>query len=428
MNDKIKGAFDTIKSGDELKKNTREFLSQKTRGYKRKVFFPYRWLTVAAKCTLFAVICFGGYSLYFTPTSVISLDVNPSIELGVNRFDRVVSIDTYYEGFDTTEPSINVRFLNYKDAIEQILADENMTPYVNQGQFMAVTVFGSSEEKSSEMLSELSACTASYNNVFCFSGNRQEVADAHSEGMSFGKYRAFLELNALDPEIMPKDVKELTMGQIWNEIRMLSSEPVWDIEEEENLVDKTENGESPFEEGIKNGIGNQGSDNKPDESGDENNNRPDESEDKDDSEPDSSETEDNNRPDESEDKDDSKPDQSETEDNNRPDELEDKDDSKLDPSETENNNRPDELEDKDDSEPDQSEDEDNNKPDELDDKNNGKFDETEGDLNNSSDKTDNDESNKTESENNVTGDTAGSGNAGWNGGGHGHGYGHHREN
>ena len=357
FNDKIKGAFDTIKSGDELKKNTREFLSQKTRGYKRKVFFPYRWLTVAAKCTLFAVICFGGYSLYFTPTSVISLDVNPSIELGVNRFDRVVSIDTYYEGFDTTEPSVNVRFLNYKDAIEQILADENMTPYVNQGQFMAVTVFGSSEEKSSEMLSELSACTASYNNVFCFSGNRQEVADAHSEGMSFGKYRAFLELNALDPEIMPKDVKELTMGQIWNEIRMLSSEPVWDIEEEENLVDKTENGESPFEEGIKNGIGNQGSDNKPDES----------------------ETEENDRPDESEDKDDSKPDPSETEENDRPDESEDKDDSKPDPSETENND----------------------KPDELDDNNNGKFDETEDELNTNSDKTDNDESNKTEPENNV---------------------------
>lgn len=390
MNDKIKGAFDTIKSGDELKKNTREFLSQKTRGYKRKVFFPYRWLTVAAKCTLFAVICFGGYSLYFTPVSLISLDVNPSIELGVNWFDRVVSVDTYYEGFDTTEPSVNVRFLNYKDAIEQILADENMTPYVNQGQFMAVTVFGSSEEKSSEMLSELSACTASYNNVFCFSGNRQEVANAHSEGMSFGKYRAFLELNALDPEIMPKDVKELTMGQIWNEIRMLSSEPVWDIEEEENLVDKTENGESPFEEGIKNGIGNQGSDNKPDES----------------------ETEENDRPDESEDKDDSKPDPSETEENDRPDESEDKDDSKPDPSETENND----------------------KPDELDDNNNGKFDETEDELNTNSDKTDNDESNKTEPENNVgtelpeTGDTTGSGNAGWNGGGHGHGYGHHKEN
>lgn len=332
MNDKIKGAFDTIRSGDELKKNTREFLSQKTRGYKRKVFFPYRWLTVAAKCTLFAVICFGGYSLYFTPTSVISLDVNPSIELGVNRFDRVVSIDTYYEGFDTTEPSVNVRFLNYKDAIEQILADENMTPY--EGQFMAVTVFGSSEEKSSEMLSELSACTASYNNVFCFSGNRQEVADAHSEGMSFGKYRAFLELNALDPEIMPKDVKELTMGQIWNEIRMLSSEPVWDMEEEENLVDKTENGESPFEEGIKNGIGNQGSDNKPDELGDENNNRPDESEDKDDSEPNPSETEDNNQTDELDDKNNGKFDETEGDLNNSSDKTDNDESNKT---ESENN-------------------------------------------------------------------------------------------
>lgn len=33
----------------------------------------------------------GGYTVYSRPVSYISIDVNPSIELAVNRFDRVVS-------------------------------------------------------------------------------------------------------------------------------------------------------------------------------------------------------------------------------------------------------------------------------------------------------------------------------------------------
>ena len=30
-----------------------------------------------------------------TPVSAVSIDVNPSIELGVNRFDRVVAVEGY---------------------------------------------------------------------------------------------------------------------------------------------------------------------------------------------------------------------------------------------------------------------------------------------------------------------------------------------
>ena len=31
--------------------------------------------------------------LYFTPIAEISIDINPSIELRVNRFDQVISVD-----------------------------------------------------------------------------------------------------------------------------------------------------------------------------------------------------------------------------------------------------------------------------------------------------------------------------------------------
>ena len=46
---------------------------------------------------LLTVTLWGGTWLYFTPTMEISVDINPSIELGVNRFDRVISVDGYNE-------------------------------------------------------------------------------------------------------------------------------------------------------------------------------------------------------------------------------------------------------------------------------------------------------------------------------------------
>ena len=44
-----------------------------------------------AACLALAAVGFGGYRWYAEPTAFVSLDVNPSIELEVNRFDTVVA-------------------------------------------------------------------------------------------------------------------------------------------------------------------------------------------------------------------------------------------------------------------------------------------------------------------------------------------------
>mgnify|MGYP006964182038 CR=1 FL=1 len=51
-----------------------------------------RVLSVAA-CLL--LLFLGGRQFYFIPTVKISIDINPSMELGVNRFDRIVSVEGY---------------------------------------------------------------------------------------------------------------------------------------------------------------------------------------------------------------------------------------------------------------------------------------------------------------------------------------------
>ena len=93
MNDRLKEAFSQVKAGEDLKEKTRAFLGERTRGSERRKRIGYQPYVSAAVCLLFFMV--GGHWLYFTPTARISIDVNPSIELEINRFDKVVSVDAY---------------------------------------------------------------------------------------------------------------------------------------------------------------------------------------------------------------------------------------------------------------------------------------------------------------------------------------------
>lgn len=219
MDERIKEAFGEIKADDNLKKRTMEYLRRKTI---KDTVLTYKRRAAAFACMLFLFIGSGGYFVYFTEVVAISIDVNPSFELGINRFDKVVSVVAYNEDGSRVLSGMNIRFMDYRDALEQILADESMKQYLTPDEYIAVTVFGKQEEKNDRMLADMASCTASYKNVHCSSGSYGEVAAAHSTGMSCGKYKAYLELKALEPDITEEEAGELTMRQIRDRINAIT--------------------------------------------------------------------------------------------------------------------------------------------------------------------------------------------------------------
>lgn len=221
MHKRLQGAFDKIRAEEELKNCTREYLIHKTKGYGKKS--PVFNGKLAGALVCFALLFFGaGYYVCLTPSFVISVDVNPSVELGVSRFDRVVSVETFNEEGEALMAGADVLYLEYEKALEKILTDGNMEQYTAQGQLVSVTVFGEDEKQGEEMLGQVSACMASHSSVYCSMGNSAEVSKAHALGLSCGKYQAFLELQALDPDITVEEVQGMTMCQIQDRINALS--------------------------------------------------------------------------------------------------------------------------------------------------------------------------------------------------------------
>ncbi len=97
----------------------------------------------ACLCLLFT----GGYWLYFTPTATISIDINPSIELGVNRFNRVVSVEGYNADGVKLAGELSVQYADYMDALNQVLANDTVAALLDADGVLTITVVGPEGEQ-----------------------------------------------------------------------------------------------------------------------------------------------------------------------------------------------------------------------------------------------------------------------------------------
>lgn len=110
------------------------------------------------------------------------------------------------------------------DALDRILKSDTVETLLAGDDVLSLTVAGESETQNQEVLQDMEASVSGYSNVHCHSGNIEEVHEAHSCGMSFGKYQAFQILQELDPSVTSEDVQDLSMCEIWNRIRQLSGD------------------------------------------------------------------------------------------------------------------------------------------------------------------------------------------------------------
>lgn len=222
MNEQIKEAFDQVRAEEALKQRTRVYLWKKTRGYTRRRTASYRSLVPAVAC--FFLVLFGGYWLYFLPTAAISIDVNPSIELNVNRFDKVVSVHAWNDDGQALADTLQVKYLDYTAAVEQVLQSETVSALLEDDAVVSIGVIGGNDGQSQRVLAGVEACTAGQGNAYCYCAHPDEVEAAHEAGLSYGKYRAFLELQALDPTVTVEEVQGMTMREIRDRIDALSGD------------------------------------------------------------------------------------------------------------------------------------------------------------------------------------------------------------
>lgn len=219
---RIKEAFDQIHADEEMKERTKQFLKEKTDGYKKKRIRSYRTWIPAVVCMAVFLIA-GGYWSFFLPTAAIQIEVNPSMELEVNRFGKVLSLEGKNEDGEKLARELNLRFMDYDEAVDEILQNEQIATLLNQNEILSLVVVGENKQ-SQDMMAFVEELEQTQHNIDCCHVTEREAEEAEEAGLGYGKYRAYLRLKELDPDVTAEEAGQMSMKEIYERIQELEAD------------------------------------------------------------------------------------------------------------------------------------------------------------------------------------------------------------
>lgn len=226
MGNKIKNAFEPIKASYKMKNSTMRYLQQ-VRTARRPKLAARTWQrSFAAVCATFLIVVgAGGLYTMRTPVSYVSIDVNPSIELALNRYDRVVSATAYSGDGTAVLAGSNVNGMLYTRAIDAIVESDAMRPYLTEDSALTFTVASGNTDRETEIVEGIENCrVCSEHGGVSYTADVSSLSEAHGCDMSFGKYAAYLTLFQYDNTITAEDCHDMTMGEIQSRIHAHESE------------------------------------------------------------------------------------------------------------------------------------------------------------------------------------------------------------
>lgn len=167
-----------------------------------------------AACLALAAVGVGGYAWAQAPCAYVAIDVNPSIELGINRLGNVASVRAYNEDGERLLQALDLDGLAYADAMAAL--EERLRGYLDDGATVEMTVVCDDERQAAELEQVGVGCLSASGSgsVHCSHASSEEHHAAESAGMGLGKYRLYLELVAAGVDISPEEASAMTMREL----------------------------------------------------------------------------------------------------------------------------------------------------------------------------------------------------------------------
>lgn len=259
----IKSALDQIKAEDELiyktEKSLRDILEkqkdEKTLFNKKRSVFPMKKIASAAcAAILVGVLSIGGFKYYKTPVAYLSLDINPSVEIGVNAFNKVVSVAGYNADGKTILKGQDIVNSNVKEAVEELVRSASENGFIKNDGSTIISL--TSETESSDVASTIEkdaeqgakdAINSSSDTAVVYKDNialaRRD--EARKLGITPGKLNLIQKLQALDFAATVDEYKDAKVTDIMKKIISLnpkksSGNPDSDVQDIASAVEQCE--------------------------------------------------------------------------------------------------------------------------------------------------------------------------------------------
>ncbi len=277
--DALKKYLDQIHAEEVLKEKTRAFvkdsleneMQQRTNKSSARGGFAMKKLWVAASTiAACAVLAIGGYAYAHTPVNFVSLDINPSVEVGINAFDTVVTVEGINQDGKNLLKGQKIDGLPLKVAITRLVEEALEQAYIAEdgSTVIAVTVESDDEEKSAELQDEgeqgVSLAMSNKHAIAIIYKDCSDLAlrtEAKDWGVSPGKYKLIKMLQTLDSDITVEDYKDAKVSEIIakaNEILQEEGLPEEESGESEAIAGKIKDAAGKVKEAKQNALQKQG--------------------------------------------------------------------------------------------------------------------------------------------------------------------------
>lgn len=199
---------------------------------------------VAASFIILAMLSTGVYA-YYTPYSYVSVDINPSLELYVNRFDKVIGTHAFNEdGEKLLNASNGLKNKAIDAAMEQILDKAKEQGYLKQDaeNSVMIVVSSNSTKEEADLSSKVSqASTAVLSKV---SSNYEVILEktkveqyqkAKKGNVSPGKMILAEQFKEVKPEINEEEIKHMPLQQVIKQIEKKDDKDIKDNKEDKSV-------------------------------------------------------------------------------------------------------------------------------------------------------------------------------------------------
>lgn len=223
MKDRIQSAFDDIRADDALLMKTAVHLQNERAKHEKKHsrIQPLRFAGAIATVLALVVGIFGYRTFQSDAVAYVSIDVNPSVELVLNRLDKVISAVAYNADGASLLQQVEVSGRQYDEAVAALLGEMKLQGYISDDALVTLTVQTADNAKEQRLCNALRQSVGTQISIEYSAAEvevfpvTQEVREtANGCHMSAAKYLAIQELMEVDEAATLEVYSESTIRQI----------------------------------------------------------------------------------------------------------------------------------------------------------------------------------------------------------------------
>ena len=169
-------------------------------------------IAAIAACVALVACLIGGVADFLRPVAYVGIDVNPSVELTLNRFDIVVGTCALNDDGQRALDEAPCMWRAFDDAARDL--DGAMRAIAGEGAVVEVSIDCDNENRYAALAAQSNDCFGCNGEAHCDRTNAEERQAAHNSGMGVAKYRAYQALQEAGIDISAEECASMSMREL----------------------------------------------------------------------------------------------------------------------------------------------------------------------------------------------------------------------